>query len=404
LVAKSAAVVRFERGEAKRAAVEASLRNGDTVEAALELAGMSKASYQKYRSQYAEWSARWDRAKLVGRSVRGEDFTAADMDGPLHVPALFSDFIGKFFPDRDEPLTQHLLLAETLTGLRPREVVLFLLWPGAGKSSVIEDYICKTLAMDPDHRFRVVSSNADHAKRMLDMCKRRLTDTETYPEFIARFGPFYTKNQERAGKPWSANEFTVWKSSGGERDRSMKASGWEAATLGSRIDTLIWDDVQTPENYGEVDKIFYRLRSTYFSREKSMRTIIVGNRVGPNDLYDQLADAGLITRRVEIPAAGALGVDSGAPSVPEWWHDPALIHERGGPCCGGENPWRACPNNRKPFSPQEFLDMTKHAVGPQAWHSLYQQDPIHNSLSTFGEALEGCLDPSRRAGELVTVA
>jgi hypothetical protein len=266
---------------------------------------------------------------------------------------------------------------------------------------VIEDYICKTLALHPDHRFRVVSSNADHARRMLDMCKRRLTDGDTFPEFLARFGPFYQKNQERSGKPWSATEFTVWKSSGGERDRSLKASGWEAATLGSRIDTLIWDDVQTPENYGEVDKIFYRLRSTYFSREKSMRTIIVGNRVGANDLYDQLTDAGLITRRVEVPATGALGADAGAPSVPEWWYDPDLRHQRGGPCCGGENPWRVCPHNGKPLTPQEFVDLTKHTVGPQAWYALYQQNPIHNSLSTFGEALDGCLDLTRRVGELV---
>jgi hypothetical protein len=399
----SAAEVRFAAGERKRNALEAALRNGGTLEECLDLVGMTRSSYQKYRSKYPEWSARWDRAKLVGRSVRGEDPSGEDLAGPLHVPATFSGFIEKFFPDRDTPQTQHLMLAETLTGMRPREVVLFLLWPGAGKSSVIEDYICKTLAFDPDHRFRVVSSNADHAKRMLDMCKRRLTDVDQFPEFIARFGPFYQKNQERSGKPWSGQAFTVWKSSGGERDRSLAASGWEGATLGSRIDTLIWDDVQTPENYGEVDKIFYRLRSTYFSREKSMRTIIVGNRIGPNDLYDQMTDAGLITRRVEIPATGALGAEQGAPSVPDWWVDDSLVHERGGPCCGGENPWRPCPNNRKPLTPQEFVDMTKHAVGPQAWHSLYQQDPIHNSLSTFGEALEGCLDHSRRVGDLTAV-
>jgi hypothetical protein len=88
-------------------------------------------------------------------------------------------------------------------------VVLFLLWPEAGKTATLEDYICRKLAIDPNHRFRIVSATDQHAKRMVGFCQRRFTEPNPWAEFIARFGPFYDKNQERQGRPWSEHEVTV---------------------------------------------------------------------------------------------------------------------------------------------------------------------------------------------------
>ena len=178
---------------------------------------------------------------------------------------------------------------------------LFLIWPEAGKTSTIEDYICKTLAEDPNHRFRIISEGQDLSKRIVGTCARRFTETNDYPHFQARYGPFYEKGQERQGKPWTTDQITVWKNSGMERDRSLVAQSWSGANYGSRIDTLIIDDVQSQRNYGQSEEIFRRIRGTFFNRGKEMRTLIVGTRIGPDDFYDRMMNAGLITRKGRAP-------------------------------------------------------------------------------------------------------
>ncbi len=359
------------------------------------MVGWTDGAYRAARRSHADWASRVDRARETNRRL--ED-PARVSDG---VPSSFQGFVAKFFPDRQPHMPHQLQLVDTLQSVKPREVVLFLLWPEAGKSSTIEDYIGRKLAMDPGHRFRIASQTQDHARRMIGFVKGRMTDVTEWPEYIGRFGPFYEKGQERKGKPWGADEFTVYKNPGTERDRSVVASSWSSATSGSRIDTVILDDLNTSENYNQSEDIFNRVRDVFFNRGAGIRTVIVGTRVGPGDFYERLMDAGLVTRKIEIPAMDG----DGNPKIPEWWEaQPVkwdIRHAEGNPCCWAQGTaWRPCPADGSLLTGREYMELIRKQSGEKTWWSHYQQSPKAKALSTFGEFLEGCFDHDRPYGPL----
>lgn len=298
-----------------------------------------------------------------------------------------------------------LLLAETMQSLQPLDVVLVLMAPESGKTSTIEDYMCRKIALDPAHRFRVISEAQDLAVRIVGACKRKLTDVEQYPSFVTKYGPFYEKGQERsAAKPWTSNQIAVWKNPGSERDYNLVAQSWSGANYGSRIDTLIIDDVVSQRNVGESQKIFERIRGTFFNRGKQMRTIIVGTRIKPGDFYDLMLDAGLVTRQIIVPAIGGLGAEPGEPSTPEMWE--YLARHNGGSClCRPRG--KECPNDGSWLTPKEYLEVTRFRSGEETWWASYMQNPRDDAVSVFGAAIDGCKDPERivakKTGDGLTV-
>lgn len=380
-------------------AIHAALLRGLTVDEACASAEVHRNTYTKWRQLDPEWRALVDHAKAVSRS--GPGFGPGVPLWTDEVPGDFQSFVGKYFPDRNPHQFQQLQLVNALAALEPNEVCLFLIWPESGKSSTLEDYMCRKLALEPDHRFRVVSQSQDLSKNIVGMCKRRFTDTSEWGPFIGRFGPFYEQRQERSGRPWGSEEITVARARGTERDKSIVASSWSSATTGSRIDTLILDDVQTPENYGQADTIFERLRSTFFTRQLDMRVLVIGHKVGPGDVYERLEQEGLLTKHITLPAAG-WNTEPDLPSVPEFWVAKPKYHT-GGPCCGGLSPFRECPKDGSQLTAKEAMDLTRHRVGERAWFSMYMQDPISDHLTTFAGFLPGCLDETRSIGPLVGV-
>lgn len=383
-------------------------------EAAKDVGWTNYASVQYNRREYPEWARELDLAKTAGRTVRtvrreveqdhkrqrrvrGERKSKRQVgDEELTPEDLFQQFVAAYFPDREPHKSHQIQIVRELHNLRPREICLFNLWPEAGKTSTIEDYICKTLAVDPDHRFRVVSEGQDLAKRIIGTCQRRFMNAEDYGPFIARYGPFYEKGQERSGRPWAADQFTILQNSGGERDRSLVASGINSQVYGSRIDTLILDDIQSQGNYNQAEQIFRTVQTTLLNRGLEMRTLIVGTRIGPGDFYDLLIKAGLPTRIVRLPAANP----DGNPTVPEFW-DKRVFHtgpdEPVGPCCTG---FRVCPRNGEKLTPREFMELIRHQNGEEAWFSAYQQSPSSDERTTFGALLERCYDHDRPYGTL----
>lgn len=394
----SAARSRYMAAQAKRDNLLTLLRQGRPLKLALPEVGWSYAAYGYNRKEYPLWAQDIDLAKTSGRTLRRTISGAVDPDPePRNAGEAFQHFVRKYFPDRRPHQPQQVAIVEQLENLSAREICVFNIWPEAGKTSTIEDYVCRTLAKDPNHRFRIVSEGQDLAKRIIGTCARRFTEVGEYPEFIARFGPFYEKGQERRGRPWAADQFTILQNSGGERDRSLVASGWTSHVYGSRIDTLILDDIQSQRNYGQSEEIFDRIRGTFLNRGLEMRTLIVGTRIGPGDFYERVLDAGLATKYVRMAAAGP----EGAPTVPEFWDRP-VFHTRPaepnvGPCCHG---FRECPRNGEKLTAREYMDVIRHQSGEAAWWSAYQQNPQANELTTFGALLERCFDYDRVYGKV----
>jgi len=402
VVRKRQPVVKIKAGEYKRAQFLEDLKNGADYNETIAKYWTNRGSYWSARSNYRDWAVLVDRAKggapTAAPSIR--EYVPID-DGVTRIhdtgdmTGEFQAFVAKYFPDRRPHQPQQLELIKRLHELQPREICLFLCPPESGKTSSLEDYVCKTLAEDPNHRFRIVSEGEDLAKRIVGTCVRRFTDVGQYPEFIARYGPFYEKGQERKGRPWTTNQITVLKNSGGERDRSLVANGISSAAYGSRIDTLIIDDVQSQRNINASEDILRTLRKTFFNRGKLMRTLIVGTRISGDDLYSRLLEAQLPTRQYILAAANA----QGNPTVPEFW-DEQIFHgkpgEPTGPCCSG---FRECPRNGEKLTPREFMELTKFQAGEETWWAAYMQRPQAEERSTFAAFLDKCYDHDRSVGE-----
>lgn len=257
-------------------------------------------------------------------------------------------------------------------------------------TATIEDYLCLEIADDPSLRVRYVSEASDLSKRIVGTVKRRFTDESEYPEFIRKYGPFYTKGQEKEGRPWTTEQITVQRNPGTERDRNLVASSWTSAVYGSRIDLLILDDLCSQRNYNQSQEIFSRIRGTFFNRGLLMKTIIVGTRIGPGDFYERMLDAGLVTRHVNIRAADT----EGNPTVPAFWD--VDMHHDGGACC---KQLRPCPRDGSKVTPREFMELMRFDSGEETWWASYMQTPLANELTTFSEYIDRCLDHDRLIGQ-----
>lgn len=403
---KGAAKTTGDKAHLKRQAFLQALKDGQGIEEACTTVGWaSMQSYYYNRKEWPIWRDQIDHVRaargMTGASQQRRQMTVrrqkngAPAGGGKTIEQVvdeFQQFTTRYFPDRKPHLAQQLRIVAELNNLRPREVCLFLVWPEAGKTSTFEDHICRTLALDPDHRFRIVSEAADLSKRIVGTCARRFTQDQDYKTFIRDFGPFYEKGQERHGRPWTTEQLTVLKNSGAERDRSLVASSWTSAVYGSRIDTLILDDIQSQRNFGQSEEIFRRIRGTFFNRGLEMRTLIVGTRIGPGDFYERMLDAGLVSRYVKLPAADV----EGEPTVPEFWDQHTMIHD-GGPCCQG---FRVCPRDQSRLTSREFMELIRHQSGEDTWWSAYQQNPIADERSSFGRYLDGCKDLDRLVGQM----
>jgi len=235
-------------------------------------------------------------------------------------------------------------------------------------TAIIENFICETLATDPNHRFVVASKAQNHARKLLATVKDRMTNIAAYPGYIGRFGPFYIEGQERSGKPWTTDYIKVAKFDSGERDYSVQTMGWSGQILGSRVDTIILDDIQTGDNLSQVEEMLRKFRQDFYTRLKGGRIIIIGNRIANGDFYERLIDLDIVE--------------------PEnHWDFPALDHE-------GNSLW---PDRW----PVDELAQMRRVVGENIWWTTYQQKPQLASNATFDESMvEKSKDWGRKVGRI----
>lgn len=384
-------------GEAKRGRFLEAIRDGMMMSDALIAADWTDAGYRYHRRRFPKFAAMVDYQRDLNKRMDAAGIDLVDHRAleKIETPTSFAEFVTKWFPDRRPHLPHQLEIAQAISGLRPREVAMFLLWPAAGKTATLEDYICRKLAFDPGHRFRYVSEASDLAKRVVGTIKRRMTDANEYGPFIARYGPFYEKGQERNGRPWTTDQIMLANNPGTERDRNLVATSWTGANYGSRVDTLILDDLQSQNNINQAEQIFDVVRGTFFnrdSRDNELRTLIIGTRIGPGDFYERMMDAGLVTRMI----VKSVQDENGDPTAPEYW-DRQVVHD-GGPCCMG---FRTCPRDGSKLTPREYMELMRHQSGEATWAASYLQMPRSDARSTFGEWLDRCLDHDRKYGPLV---
>lgn len=233
------------------------------------------------------------------------------------------------------------------------EITLILLPPEWGKSTVLEDWICYTLAVvDPDHRFCLISESATQAKKMLGRVQRRMID-EGSP-FYAAYGPFKAEGRDEQ-KAWNDHACTILQAGHDERDFSIEARGAGSKLYGSRYDTVLIDDIQSRQTLNTTAKLFDFIRGDIVTRPGTVgRIVIVGTRVGPGDIYESMLEQEFVDHYVNIPA-----LDEEGRSL-----FPAVMNEDGTRKYAGKQPlgWS-----------EEELGVREHKVGPEIWACVYMQ-------------------------------
>jgi len=295
-------------------------------------------------------------------------------DGSQAVDAYtgsFRDFRKRFF-DMDT-FWIHQEMVRVLDHAPEGSISLILLPVGIGKTTTLEDWCCQKLAMDPDHRILYVSKSQGEARKRLRRVQMRMTDRTLAPDYIDRFGPFFDPGQEKQGKPWTADYYTVFKRTSGERDYSMAALGWTGQVYGIRADTIILDDIQDIQSLNQTAKMLHWLRQEVMSRRPGGgvkgRIAIIGTRIGPGDLYERLMlEDDLISdgQLVVIPIVNSKGESN-------------------------------CPE----MYPDDQLGRLRKQVGEPAWWSAYMQKPHLGESATFTEAmLDQAANPLRKVGHV----
>lgn len=293
------------------------VKNGRTLTEACNEIGIQRSTYERWRERWIDFRNEldWIRSQQGRKNYRGTEQL---------------DFV-KFRRDylKYETFPHQQRMVKVIEGAAPQSVSMVLLPPEHGKTTLIEDWITYKLCVDPNTRITIVSEGQPHARKIMRRVQARLSDPMS--KIWAQFGPFYEPGQERRGKPWSSDFFTVFKADHDERDYSLECRGWRSAVAGTRTDYLIIDDVTSMKNHGQAADIVATLRQDFFTRPgKEGHTIIVGTRVAANDVYEQLQDAEtidgepLITGSVVLPAID----HEGKALCPQMWDETQLARKR----------------------------------------------------------------------------
>lgn len=331
------------------------IAQGHTLASACKGIGRTEKTYYWWRKTYPGFATRVDMARAAkgDRTLKGIEFVK-------HRQVYF---------ERDTP-AHHMAMIQAIETAPVDSITLILAPPESAKTSLVVDYCCWKLSLDPNFRIAIVSESDDLAKKILAQIARRMTDTVSFSTFIDAYGPF--RATERADqKPWNAHAITLVQSNHDEKEPSIETKGATGQIYGARYDLLILDDIQSTTNIGETEKLVNHFRQTMLSRvsREKGKTLIVGSRVDRGDFYERLLDeedGGLVDQLVQIRA-----LDS-----------------------EGESYWPG-------YWPVAALERRRKMVGDLAWARAYMQEPAMVGTPTFSEAmLESRTDTSISMGSL----
>lgn len=356
---------RVSQRKQNQARLLAAVESGSTIAQACRDLKINRGTYDQWRKRYSDFRAKVD-------TIRLGSLVAADLPFQGDFISFRLKYMGleTYFHQRE--------IIHAIETAKASEVVLVLVAPETGKTTVLEDYVCFKLGGNPDFRITFVSEGQNHVRKINRRIQRRMTDHGAHSDFIERFGPFYIPGQEKQGKPWSADYFTVYKAGHDERDYSFEGRGWRSAVAGTRTDLLLVDDIQSRRSVNLTANMLETFRQDFLSRPgREGRIVVVGTRVEQGDFYEAIQEAGIVTRTVILPIMDR----DGKSLCPEMW-------------------------------PEDALETKRRLVGEAAWWRNYMQKPQSTMDATFDdEAMKNALRPnlvlgnrlSERAGAVCTL-
>lgn len=348
----------YDKSEKRREDfLDAFSRLGNPEDAAAEV-GVSIAAVTKWRQRFREFAIEYIRLSAQSGTP------ILDPKGPK---LAFAPFRKQFFSN-DTPAYQADVIAQ-IENAPAGSLILILMPPEHGKTTIIEDFIGWKLAYDKDYRVLVGCSVPGLAAKRVQRVQNRMSPDGPFPEYVRTFGPFEPdKNKKEGYQPWTKSYFNVQgKGANDSREYNLEARGIFGAIAGARCDLLVLDDIQEYKTLSQTEKLLTTVRQDWLSRPGAKGvTIVIGTRVGPDDVYQRLQDEGLCTKVVSYPA-----VIEGE----ELWPGP-VRKEDPSPGRGVKFLWP------ERYSPDEYKIMRVNA-GETAWERNYMQRGVASSASSF---------------------
>jgi hypothetical protein len=232
-------------------------------------------------------------------------------DEPLRALDDFEYFRWRYLGRRSRPW-QAEAAHSTVEWLRSEETefIVVNLPPGAGKSTLFTNDIAlwmivrdRTIREFLGHRVK------DEAEKYARRMKRALERTRPLPPDPSQgrmesaegcLAVDYGRFQPRTGDVWRADEFTVLAEFAEEetaiedKEATVTAKGMGTEFLGMRSELVVWDDLVTQRILSSVDQI--ENQRVWWDNEGVTRVepggclMLVGQRMGPEDLYQHCLD------------------------------------------------------------------------------------------------------------------
>ncbi|MFB6830528.1 hypothetical protein [Streptomyces hydrogenans] len=360
----------------RQAKVVKYISEGDSIREAMAKVNRSEPTYFVWRNRNKGFATAVDRARARMQEEHQTRPEREWMD--------FAEFRARYLNRETYPHMHQwadLLAGKEPADLHPGQIfvkgsprrLLVNTPPNHAKTQTISvDWVVYQIAHNPDVRIIIVSETQDMAKKILTAIKDRLTHSawEELQREYAPPGGWRSRDLE-----WSATKIYVNGRTKGEKDPTVEVLGYTSQIYGARADLIILDDIVTLKSSrteGRRENLIQWIDQEVQTRLEpgSGVLMIVGTRVGPNDLY-----RALLKRDLENGVAN--WTYFAQPAVLEYADDPE----------GWETLW-----------PERFdgwaLNDLKNSMDQITWALVYMQQQVSELMTFPEEAVMKCRVPA----------
>jgi hypothetical protein len=367
-----------------KAKVIAAIRDGVQVEAAMQLVDRTGETYKDWRKSDPEFRLQVDAVREVARSAR-----ARAKGERVEVPD-FETFCEQYL--NLQMAEHHQRVWDVVQGREPRNMHPAIRYQVGRKNRLILNfapyfgkttqwsvaYVVYRMCADPNVRIALVSQTQQFAKKIIHQVKQILT----MPQYAKLHAAFMPEGGWK-GDSWTSFHIYLAGVDVAQKDPTLQALGLQGQIYGSRLDLILLDDLVTSKNVHTYQELADYVSTEVASRvDENGELIVLGTRMGANDLYSALRD------KVEW---------DGATPVWTWFAQPAVLEEPSRDPTSWLCLWPRLADG-SPMWHGEALARARAEVGEQRWNLTYQQmDTAIDQVFPTG-AVMASVDGRRAAG------
>ena len=384
-------------------AVISAVAQGATIGEALLGIGYSRKTHDNWRADDPEYCRRLDEVKLIRKTAidRGNDPDVAELS--------FADWRQRYLLTTTYPHQQNwvdILEGREPSWLHPSMIyepgdpsrVLINTPPAHSKTMTVTiDWVTRELCLRPWSSTIVVSKTQTMAKDFLYAIKQRLTSPR-YAALQAAYGG--SDGFKASDGSWTADRIYLDSAlrDNGEKDPSVQAIGMGGQIYGARANTIIVDDAVVLSNANDYEKQIRWLIQEVASRLPAVggRLIVIGTRVAPTDLYQELMNEDrYITGKSPWTYFASPAVLEFAEKPENWvtlWPKAAI------PFPGDTTP--PDEDGEYPRWDGHNLNRVRNQIPSREWALTYQQQGVDEDATFSATCVMGSIDRRRKPGPL----